>query len=114
MFIIEIVTYKKLVFFKKQDFNNQEYKLVDDDNSTIANKDDLIEMRRIRLLDLKLWSILNEVGIFGIFLFLVYVVSFLNLNNSSYTYNQLFLSTFVHKQSPKEFGLEDVKISQNI
>ncbi len=82
--------------------------MLDDEDTKIVNKDDLIEMRRIRLLDLKLWSILNEVGIFAIFLLLVYVVSFFNLNNSSYTYNQLFLSTFVQKQSPKEFGLDNV------
>jgi hypothetical protein len=80
---------------------NEENKLDDDD---------LKEMRRIRLLDIKLWSILNELGIYSLFLLILYVVSFFNLNNSSFLYNQLFLSSFVNQKSPNEIGLHDVNI----
>ena len=80
---------------------NEENKLDDDD---------LKEMRRIRLLDIKLWSILNELGIYSLFLLILYVVSFFNLNNSSFLYNQLFLSSFVNQKSPNETGLHDVNI----
>jgi hypothetical protein len=70
--------------------------------------DELNEMRRIRLLDIKLWSILNEVCIYTIFLLILYLITFFNLNNSSFDYNQLFYSTFVNKQNRNEIGLYNV------
>jgi hypothetical protein len=75
---------------------------------SILNEDNLKEMRRIRLLDIKLWSILNELGLFIIFLIILYVISFVNLSASSFIYNQLFLNTFVNKQNSNEVGLHDV------
>jgi hypothetical protein len=75
---------------------------------SILNEDNLKEMRRIRLLDIKLWSILNELGLFTIFLIILYVISFVNLSTSSFIYNQLFLNTFVNKQNSNEVGLHDV------
>ena len=72
------------------------------------DKNDLQELKRIRLLDLKLWSILQEVVFFLVFLFFLYVVSILNYSNSAFNYNQLFISTFVEPQSQYEIALYDV------
>ncbi len=77
----------------------------------MLDEDDIKEMRRIRLLDLILWSILSEAGIYATFVLLLYVISFFNLNNSSFVYNQLFLDTFVNKRNQNEFGLTDVFIN---
>ena len=82
--------------------------IFDEETIQIRDEDDLKAMRRIRLLDIKFWSILNELSIYLVFLFLLYVVSFFNLNNSSFVYNQLFLNTFVNRQSLNEIGLHDV------
>jgi hypothetical protein len=86
---------------RKIDFNYEE-------TIQICDDDDLKEMRQIRLLEIKFWSILNELGVYLVFWFLLYVVSFFNLNNSSFVYNQLFLNTFVNRQSLDEIGLYDV------
>jgi 4-hydroxybenzoate polyprenyltransferase len=74
----------------------------------MLDKNDLKELRRKRLLDIILWSILNEAGIFSLFLLILFVVTFFNLNNSSFIYNQLFKSTFDNKQSQNEQGLNNV------
>jgi hypothetical protein len=55
-------------------------------------------------------EILKEIGIYLIFLFFLYYVSFKNLSSSAYTYNQLFQQTFVDPQSSNEIGLNDVFI----
>ena len=84
---------------------------MDEEDRSMLDEDDIKEMRRIRLLDLILWSILSEAGIYATFVLLVYVISFFNLNNSSFVYNQLFLDTFVNKRNQNEFGLTDVFIN---
>ena len=53
-------------------------------------------------------QIIREISIYTCFLFFLYVAAFGNLSSSSFQYNQLFLSTFVEKQSPDEKGLHDV------
>ncbi len=91
--------------------SNCKYKInnfFDEEKPLNGDKDDLKEMRRIRLLDIQFLSILNEMAIYSIFLLLLYVISFFNLNNFSYIYNQLFLNTFVNRQSLNEIGLNDV------
>jgi len=91
--------------------SNCKYKInnfFDEEKPLNGDKDDLKEMRRIRLLDIQFLSILNEMTIYSIFLLLLYVISFFNLNNFSYIYNQLFLNTFVNRQSLNEIGLNDV------
>ena len=97
----------KFFFIKKFDYSDVEFNISEDTNQSL-NNEDLHEFRRIRLLDIKLWSILKEASIFLIFLLLIYAVSFFNLNNSAFTYNQLFLSTFVEQKSSIEIGLKDV------
>ena len=79
-----------------------------EEKSSKLDEDELKEMRRIRFLDIMLWSILNEVGIYVVFLMVLYAISFFNLNNSSFVYNKLFLSTFVNQQSQSGLGLKNV------
>jgi len=71
-------------------------------------------MKSKRILDKQLSEILNEMGIYLIFLFFLYFVSFTNLSSSSFTYNQLFVSTFVENQSPDEIGLNNETFKQKI
>ena len=59
-------------------------------------------------MDKRFNEILSEMGIYLIFLFFLYYDSFTNYSNSSFTYNQLFRSTFVFPQNPNEKGLNDV------
>ena len=93
---------------KRSKLKSRQIDFFDEETIQIRDEDDLKAMRRIRLLDIKFWSILNELSIYLVFLFLLYVVSFFNLNNSSFVYNQLFLNTFVNRQSLNEIGLHDV------
>ncbi len=53
---------------------------------------------------------MKEISIYMLFLFILYVVAFSNISSSSYQYNQLFLNTFVHKQSGENMGLNNVKL----
>ena len=95
-------------FLKKFNFDGKDYNFIEEESISMFDDDELNEMRRIRLLDIKLWSILNEVGIYAIFLLILCLITFFNLNNSSYIYNQLFFSTFVNQQNQNELGLDDV------
>jgi hypothetical protein len=74
------------------------------------NEEDLKELRKNRLFEIKMSQIMKEFAIFLIFLFILYVVAFSNLSSSSFRYNQLFLNTFVHKQKGEHIGLNDVKL----
>ncbi len=56
----------------------------------------------------KLNEILKEIGVYFIFLAILYYVSFTNLSNSAFTYNQLFKYTFLDSQNLNEIGLNDV------
>ena len=97
-------------FLKKFNIDGKDYKFIVEESISMFADDELNEMRRIRLLDIKLWSILNEVGIYAIFLLILCLVTFFNLNNSSFIYNQLFFSTFVNQQSQNELGLYNVNL----
>ena len=74
------------------------------------DKEDLIELKRIRVLDQKCWSILKEAFINVVFLFVLYYVAFSNITASSIQYNFLYQNNFVKSQSSKEIGLFDVII----
>jgi len=54
-------------------------------------------------------SILKEIFIFLTFLFFLNWVTFSNLSQSSYQYNQLFIANFVKQYSQNEIGLENVR-----
>ena len=69
---------------------------------------DLLELKRIRILDKKLLSILKEVFIFLVFMVVLLEITFSNLSSSSMQYNYLFQSTFVDLQNQDEIGLNDV------
>ena len=69
---------------------------------------DLKELKRKRILEKKLNSILHEISIFIIFLFFLNFVSFSNVSNTSFIYNQLFQTAFVNQQNLNEIGLNDV------
>jgi hypothetical protein len=94
------------------------YKYVDrindvhEQNNKLDNED-LIELKRIRNLDRKCWSILKEVFVYIVFIVVLYVVTFSNLSNSAMRYNHLFQSNFVEQQSSNEIGLYDVRILSN-
>jgi hypothetical protein len=66
------------------------------------------ELKRTRLWDKQFDEILREIGVYLVFLFFLYFVSFSNFSDSSFTYNELFESTFVQPQSTNETGLEEV------
>ena len=88
------------------------YKYVDRINNSAEGlkiaADDLIELKKTRILDKKLLAILKEIFIFIVFLVVLYAVSFSNLSNSSLQYNVLFQNTFVQSQSQYEIGLNYV------
>ena len=56
-----------------------------------------------------MFSILKEIFIFLAFLFFLNWVTFSNLSQSSYQYNQLFIENVVKQQSQNEMGLENVR-----
>ena len=68
-----------------------------------------MELRKKRLFEVKMSQIIKEISIYSFFLLFLYVVAFSNLSGSSFQYNQLFITTFVEKQSPEEIGLNDVR-----
>ncbi len=72
--------------------------------------DDLNELRKKRLLEIKMGQIMKEISIYLLFLFVLFVVAFSNLSSSSFQYNQLFLNTFVNKQSGENMGLNEVNL----
>jgi hypothetical protein len=74
------------------------------------DREDLIELKRIRNLDQKCWSILKEALINVVFLFVLYYVAFSNITASSMQYNFLYQNNFAKSQTAKEIGLFDVKI----
>jgi hypothetical protein len=74
------------------------------------DNEDLTELKRIRILDQKCWSILKEVFAYIVFIVVLFVVAFSNLSNSAMQYNRLFQSNFVEQQSSNEIGLFDVRI----
>jgi hypothetical protein len=74
------------------------------------DREDLIELKRIRILDQKCWSILKEALINVVFLFVLYYVAFSNITASSMQYNFLYQNNFAKSQTPKEIGLFDVII----
>ena len=70
------------------------------------------ELKKKRLLEKKFWSILKEIFIFLVFLFFLNWITFSNLSQSSYQYNQLFIQTFVKKQQLSQtLGLNSVRFS---
>jgi hypothetical protein len=71
--------------------------------------DDLKELRKKRLFEVKISQIMREISVYLLFLFILYVVAFSNLSSSSYQYNQLFLNTFLYTQRDGKLGLNDVK-----
>jgi len=72
-----------------------------------------MDLRKKRLFEVKMSQIIKEISIFSFFLLFLYVVAFSNLSGSSFQYNQLFITTFVEKQSPEEIGLNDVRKLEN-
>ena len=107
-FIKKLKKLKNLIFLKKNAVINtvrlNDYEL----NDQLLDEKSLQDLRRLRHLDIILWSILKEALVYMIFLVILYTVSIFNLNSSSYTYNQLFYNTFVYSNNPKELGLSDV------
>ena len=74
------------------------------------NNDDLKELKKLRVLDQKCWSILTEILKYAVFIVLLYQVAYSNISSSSMPYNKLFQYTFVQSQSSNDIGLYDVGI----
>ena len=74
----------------------------------LQHEEDLSEIKRNRILDQKCRSILKDFSEYIIFIFLLFEVTFSNLNNSALQYNILFQSNFVDSQSPNEINLYNV------
>ena len=66
------------------------------------------QLKKHRLLDKKLYSILKEIFIFIAFLIFMFSVAFSNQSKFSFQYKQLFIGTFVESQNLQEKGLADV------
>jgi len=79
-----------------------------EDNMQTFDENGLTFLKRKRLFETKLSSVIKEIIIFVLFLFLLYVVAFTNMSSSSYQYNQIFQSTFVRRVKHNETGLKDV------
>ena len=94
--------------------NDKSYKYVDRINDSNhehnqLDKEELNELKRIRILDRKCWSILKEVFVYIVFIVVLFQVTFSNLSNSAIQYNFLFQSNFIEPQSSSEIGLYDVR-----
>ena len=103
----------KLKYISKK-INDKSYKYVDRINDSNhehnqLDKEELNELKRIRILDRKCWSILKEVFVYIVFIVVLFQVTFSNLSNSAIQYNFLFQSSFVEPQSSSEIGLYDVR-----
>ncbi len=103
-------TYKN-VFSKESQIKSYAYvDRINNYESERFDREDLIELKRIRILDQKCWSILKEALINVAFLFVLYYVAFSNITPSSMQYNFLYQNNFAKPQTPKEIGLFDVII----
>ena len=65
----------------------------------MLNEQDIIEMKRIRINDKHIITILKEIFVFLAFLVVLLQVALSNLSSSSLQYNYLFQSTFVDMQN---------------
>jgi len=74
----------------------------------LENEIHFSDMKRLRLWDKRFDDISRDIGLFLIFLFFLYNVSFSNLSDSSFIYNELAQTTFTQVQSKNETGLESV------
>jgi hypothetical protein len=81
---------------------------------TNLDVDDLYELRKNRLFEIKMGQIMKEISIYLLFLFVLFVVAFSNLSSSSFQFNQLFLNTFVNKQNGENVGLNEVNVIPSI
>ena len=85
--------------------NEQKYNMQALNLYTYAELDDL---KRKRIVEIRLKEIFKEIFLYCIFLFILYYISYTNISISAYTYNKLFQHTFVDKQSSNELGLNEV------
>ena len=100
----------------KTNFRNGNFIRNEDEfyENKLLSEHDFEELRRYRRLDKKFDEMLKDIGIFLIFLFILYVVSFTNISNSAFNYNQLFINTFVQSQNSNEIYLFNVIIYKKI
>jgi hypothetical protein len=99
---------KEYLFKMKQKSKNGPGMRFKDDNMQTFDENKLKFFKRKRLFETKLRSVIKEIIIFVLFLFLLFVVAFSNTSSSSYQYNKIFQSTFVRRVKQNETGLKDV------
>ena len=85
----------------ENDDENKNHRLVDENL--------LDQFKAQRIFQRKLAAYKREFLTFVVFLFIIFYVSYTNLSFASYTYGQLFKTTFVQSQSLSDMGLSDVK-----
>ena len=78
------------------------------------NDNDLEYLKRKRIFETKLRSVIIEVTLYCLFLFFLFVVAFLNTSSKSYWHNQIFHTTFVRRVSQEEIGLNDVRLLKEL
>jgi hypothetical protein len=101
------------LFKVKQNRKNGPRKRFKDENMQTFDENGLTFLKRKRLFETKLRSVIKEIIIFVLFLFLLYVVAFSNTSNSSYQFNQIYRSTFVRRVKHSE-SLKDVSFLKKI
>ena len=60
--------------------------------------------RENRLKEIKMWEIIREILAYVLFLFVLYVVSFANLNSYSYNYQKNMQNMFVSSKLKQDFN----------
>ena len=60
--------------------------------------------RENRLKEIKMWEIIREILAYVLFLFVLYVVSFANLNSYSYNYQKNMQNMFVSSNLKQNFS----------
>jgi hypothetical protein len=88
--------------------NDEEYEAIHN-SPRLVDENLLDQFKAQRIFHKKLAAYKREFLTFVVFLFIVFYVSYSNLSNASYTYGQLFMTTFVQPQSLSEMGLNNVK-----
>ena len=77
-------------------------------NEQKLDDNDLKLLKMNRIFETKLQSVIKEVAIYCIFLFLLYVVAFQNTSSQSFWHNQIFQTKFVRRVIRNDIGLSDV------
>ena len=77
-------------------------------NDHKLDEKDLELLKKKRIFETKLQSVIKEVVIYCLFLFVLFVVAFQNTSSQSFWHNQIFQTKFVRRVIRNDIGLSDV------